>query len=127
MRISTFGLVAGLLLSTIASAQNVSCSLSGTVMDATGASLPDIEAVLTDSQTGFISKTRTNTNGFFSFASLTTGTFSLEIVAPGYRRYSENGRYKLGPDLLSLGRKVLETSEIRDLALPIMQRTLAAN
>ncbi|MDQ2945355.1 MAG: carboxypeptidase regulatory-like domain-containing protein, partial [Acidobacteriota bacterium] len=89
MRISTFGLVASLFLPTIAVAQNVSCSLSGTVMDATGASLAGIEAVLTDSQTGFVSKTRTNTDGFFSFASLTTGTFSLEIAAPGYRRYSE--------------------------------------
>ena len=76
---------------TIASAQNVSCSLSGTVADPTGASLPDIEAVLMDSQTGFSWKTRTNTEGFFSFAGLTAGTFSLEITAPGYRRYSEAG------------------------------------
>ncbi|MGH9681137.1 MAG: IclR family transcriptional regulator [Candidatus Acidiferrales bacterium] len=38
-------------------------------------------------------------------------------------RYTENGRYKLGPNLLALGRKVLETSDIRDLALPVM-RTL---
>ena len=38
-------------------------------------------------------------------------------------RYADNGRYKLGPNLLTLGRKVIETSEIRDLALPIM-RTL---
>jgi hypothetical protein len=53
-----------------------------------GASLPDVEAVLTNSQTGFIWKTKTNTEGFFSFASLTPGTFSLEITAPGYRRYS---------------------------------------
>jgi len=36
-------------------------------------------------------------------------------------RYTENGRYKLGLNLLTLGRKVLETSDIRDLALPIMR------
>lgn len=36
-------------------------------------------------------------------------------------RFTENGRYKLGPNLLTLGRRVLETSEIRDLALPYMR------
>ena len=39
-------------------------------------------------------------------------------------RHPENGRYKLGSNVLTLGRKVLETSDIRDLALPFM-RTLA--
>ena len=36
-------------------------------------------------------------------------------------RYTDSGRYKLGANLLSLGRKVLETSDIRDLALPYMR------
>jgi IclR family KDG regulon transcriptional repressor len=36
-------------------------------------------------------------------------------------RYSDSGRYKLGPNLLTLGRRVLETSDIRDLALPFMR------
>jgi DNA-binding IclR family transcriptional regulator len=36
-------------------------------------------------------------------------------------RYSDSGRYKLGVNVLILGRKVLETSDIRDLALPFMR------
>jgi IclR family KDG regulon transcriptional repressor len=36
-------------------------------------------------------------------------------------RYCDNGRYKLGANVLTLGRKVLETSDIRDLALPFMR------
>ena len=36
-------------------------------------------------------------------------------------RYSDTGRYKLGPNLLTLGRRGLETSDIRDLALPFMR------
>src|ERR1035437_9217055 len=36
-------------------------------------------------------------------------------------RYADNGRYKLGANVLTLGRKVLETSDILDLALPSMQ------
>src|SRR5579872_1110058 len=36
-------------------------------------------------------------------------------------RYAENGRYKLGFKILTLGRKLLENSDIRDLALPFMR------
>ncbi len=36
-------------------------------------------------------------------------------------RHPESGRYKLGSNVLTLGRKVLETSDIRDLALPFMR------
>lgn len=36
-------------------------------------------------------------------------------------RFPENGRYKLGFKVLTLGRKLLETSVIRDLALPLMR------
>ena len=103
-------LICSLLLFPGASAQNISCSLSGTLQDPTGASLPDIGAVLIDSQTGFIWKTRTNTDGFFSFTSLTPGNFALEITAPGYRRYLETNidvgsgeRRSLGAIRLRLG------------------------
>lgn len=36
-------------------------------------------------------------------------------------RFPENGRYKLGFKLLTLGRQLLDTSVIRDLALPLMR------
>jgi IclR family acetate operon transcriptional repressor len=36
-------------------------------------------------------------------------------------RFPENGRYKLGFKVLTLARKLLETSVIRDLALPFMR------
>src|SRR5579863_10553 len=40
-------------------------------------------------------------------------------------RYPDNGRYKLGFKVLTLGRKLLETSVIRDLALPFMRDLVA--
>lgn len=36
-------------------------------------------------------------------------------------RFPDNGRYKLGFKVLTLGRKLLETSVIRDVALPFMR------
>jgi IclR family transcriptional regulator, KDG regulon repressor len=36
-------------------------------------------------------------------------------------RFPDSGRYKLGYNLLTLGRKVVETCDIRDLALPFMR------
>jgi len=108
--IASAPLMWSLLFSSVASAQDVSGSLSGTVQDPTGASLPDVETVLTNSQTSISWRTKTNSGGFFSFGSLMTGTFSLEIAAPGYRRYSETGidvgageQRSLGPIRLKLG------------------------
>src|ERR1700732_969872 len=40
-------------------------------------------------------------------------------------RYANNGRYKLGFKILTLGRRVLEASDIRDLALPLMRDLVA--
>src|SRR5260370_19114609 len=77
--------------STNALAQNVSCSLSGRVLDPAGATVPSIESALTNIQTGFTWKTITNTDGFFSFASLTTGTFSLDIAEPRYQSHPYTG------------------------------------
>ena len=37
-------------------------------------------------------------------------------------RYADGGRYKLGANLLALGEKVLETSDIHDLAIPFMRK-----
>jgi IclR family KDG regulon transcriptional repressor len=40
-------------------------------------------------------------------------------------RYANSGRYKLGFKILTLARRVLEASDIRDLALPLMRDLVA--
>jgi hypothetical protein len=79
-----------LLVATLASAQNVSCLLSGTLRDPSGAVIPGAEIKLTAAATGFVRTTRTNSEGFFSFPDLTPSTFNVSISAPGFKNYSQN-------------------------------------
>lgn len=59
-------------LSVSAFAQNLSGQLSGTVLDQTGAVIPNANVVLTNSNTGDIRRTVINSDGVFAFASIST-------------------------------------------------------
>lgn len=76
------------LVVTLASAQNVSCLLCGTVQDPSGAVIPGAEIKLTAAGTGFVRTTKTNSEGFFSFPNLIPATFNLNIEAPGFKSYA---------------------------------------
>src|SRR2546428_8697023 len=58
-------------------AQNISCSLSGSVSDPGGAVMPGVTVSVSSEQNGFARTATTNAEGFFSFPDLTASTFSL--------------------------------------------------
>src|ERR1044071_806140 len=70
-------------------AQNISGSLSGTVQDSSGAAFAAAEVRVSNTGTGFLRVTKTNTEGFFSFPDLTPGTYNLEIKADGFKHYRQ--------------------------------------
>ena len=84
-------LAALFLAAALASAQNVSCLLSGTLQDSTDAVIPGAEIKLSATSTGFVRTTKTNSEGFFSFPDLTPATFTLSISVPGFKSYSQSG------------------------------------
>ncbi|MCX6638759.1 MAG: carboxypeptidase-like regulatory domain-containing protein, partial [Acidobacteria bacterium] len=53
--------------------------------------LPGVPVALTDEQTGFLRTTRSNASGFFSFPDLAAATYTLNVVAPGFKRYEQKG------------------------------------
>lgn len=71
-------------------AQNISCSLSGTVQDTLGAVFAGADVALSSTHTGFSRTTKTNPEGFFSFPDLTPSTYTLAITAPGFKRYVQS-------------------------------------
>lgn len=79
------------LLPAAARAQNVSSSLSGSVRDSAGAVMPGIEVRLTNERTSFLRTTSTNAEGFFVLPNLDPGSYSLQISAPGFKRYTQSG------------------------------------
>src|SRR5438552_9888126 len=84
---------ATLVLSLLASRQafaQVNASLSGTVVDASGALIPGVEVTAKNINTGISDTRLTNESGSFVFPSLQPGTYTLSAVLPGFRTASYN-------------------------------------
>jgi uncharacterized membrane protein len=64
--------------------QNASCSLSGTVYDASDAAVPNAKVVLTDEATHTARETVSNGSGFFSISAIQPSTYSAAISARGF-------------------------------------------
>lgn len=62
-----------------------SATLSGTVSDPSGAVVPNATIVLTNPATGEQKTTTTSASGFYSFAELQAGTYTVTVTAQGFR------------------------------------------
>jgi len=69
-------------------AQNVG-SLRGTVIDKTGAAVPDAAVTVTDRATNASRNTKTNNAGEFVFLQLNPATYKVEIAKDGFKKYIE--------------------------------------
>jgi hypothetical protein len=67
-----------------AQAQTFTGSISGTVTDQAGASIPDATVILTAVGTGQTRRATTNSNGEYHFPSLSPGVYSINITASGF-------------------------------------------
>jgi hypothetical protein len=84
-----------LILSSIflppAYAQSSNASISGTVLDATGAAVSGAQLTLTSVATGTVAKTVSSDQGLYSFPNLSTGPYELKVTAPGFRDHIRKG------------------------------------
>jgi hypothetical protein len=72
-------------------AQNtVSGELTGTVTDPTGAVVANVMITLKNPATGFTQSTASSQSGFFRFALLTPGVYSVHAAPPGFSAISYN-------------------------------------
>ena len=90
--------------------QVVTGSISGTVVDTTGAVVPDAAVALTNTQTGAVLNATSSDTGAFRFSLLPVGTYNLEINKSGFRKLdmnsiavSANVEHALGNVTLELG------------------------
>jgi hypothetical protein len=101
------------LLAPAARAQNVSGSIKGTLNDATGAAVPDAEAVLVNTATGGTTKTLSNTAGLFVFPSVLAGSYKLTVQKQGFQQYERTGIDLSASDIRDLGVITLSVGETR--------------
>jgi hypothetical protein len=68
---------------------SVTASISGTVKDATGASLPGATVTATDTGTGIRQTRTTNAQGFYSFQELPLGSYVVTVEQKGFKEYQQ--------------------------------------
>jgi hypothetical protein len=80
-----------LLISFGAGAQTSTTQISGTVSDATGASVPNAAVALTNDSTGVMQRQTTTDAGLFAFPSIPAGAYTVRVEAKGFRTYQSRG------------------------------------
>jgi hypothetical protein len=76
----------------VAAAQAISGSqVQGTVVDATGAALPGVAVTITQTATGLVRTTTSDTEGRYLFQALPVGPYRLEAALDGFRPYVQTG------------------------------------
>ncbi|MEK7832349.1 MAG: carboxypeptidase regulatory-like domain-containing protein [Acidobacteriota bacterium] len=70
-------------------AQGLTGQISGTVEDSNGAVVANATLKLTNTKTGQIRTTTSNSDGRFVFSELLPGTFALTIEASGFKKYEQ--------------------------------------
>ena len=79
-------------------AQRITGELSGTVVDAQGGVVPGADVALANEASGATRRTVTNASGFFAFAAIPAGTYTLTVTMPGFRTHEVTGIVLLGGD-----------------------------
>jgi hypothetical protein len=74
-------------LATPAVAQSIFGTLTGVVSDQAQAVIPGAKVTLTDSASGGVRNTVTNSEGYFTFAAVPVGSYSVLVEAAGFKQF----------------------------------------
>ena len=75
----------------VISAQITTGSLSGTARDTTGAAIPKAKVTLLNDSTNDVRNTVSDGTGYFAFAAVQPGTYSVTVQAPGFAKWTQTG------------------------------------
>ena len=66
-------------------------TITGTVSDTSGAAMPNVVVIITNTATNTTVRITTTGTGEYNVSSLQPGPYRVEIVAPGFKRYVQAG------------------------------------
>ncbi|MDX6578094.1 MAG: hypothetical protein QOE96_4047 [Blastocatellia bacterium] len=102
-----------ILTAVTATAQETTGTLRGTVVDATGAVVPNATVVVTNDATGSAQTKQTSGDGVFEFTKLDPGTYTVDVSATGFKRSLNKGvSVKLG--IINPGDVKLEAGNVAE-------------
>jgi hypothetical protein len=123
------GLLLCFLNASSAFAQMDQGAIIGVVTDSTGAVVPGAQVSVTETNTGLVLKTKTNSSGNYFFSPIKIGNYTVSAWAPGFQTTEEKGIVvhvtdRLNLPLHLLPGKVTETVVVTSSA-PLMQTQTA--
>lgn len=101
-----------------------SAQIHGAITDPTGAAIQGAKVKVTQTNTGLVRSTVTNSDGAFSLPGLPVGPYNVEVAAPGFQNYIQSGitlQVSQNPQLdirLQLG-TVSQVAEVRGDAIMV--------
>ena len=66
-------------------------NIVGNVSDSTGAVIPGAQVTITNEETGATRSGESNASGAYNFATVATGSYTVEVRSEGFRTHSETG------------------------------------
>src|SRR5260221_10376085 len=92
-----FGMALIAFVPAVGHAQGLSGQLSGTVVDSSGAVVPDASIVVTDQASKSVRRSKSNSDGNFSFARLPPANYTVTVDSPGFQKWERTGlEFRLG-------------------------------
>lgn len=101
-----------LLICGQAGAQTVSGTISGTVVDSTGAVIPSATVTLTNEATGTARSAESNPSGEFVFSAVPPATYTLKVEKTGFQTYERRGNVLTATQRLPLGNIQLSIGQV---------------
>src|SRR3954451_9947735 len=95
-------------------AQNISGSISGHVIDAQGAVIPNANVTANDPTKSVTATTKTNDSGDFVFPGLQPGNYTISVEAQGFKKLQRPNIPLDANDKLALGDMVLQVGAVSE-------------
>ena len=108
LKLSAALLASLLVCSSHVSAQTVTGSVTGTVVDPDGGVIPGVSVTVNSASTGASRETVSNARGDFTFDGLTPDVYTLVVQLAGFKKYERRNVHLEPSDRLSVGQIKLE-------------------
>jgi len=116
------GLLTLLLIGPV-SAQNITGTLTGTVSDSTGSSIPSAQVTLTNQATAAKQTTSSNESGIFQFPSILPGTYALDVSMTGFKSHQVKDINVTMNERRSIGNIVLQVGQVQERVEVVAEAT----
>ena len=95
-------------------AQTTSSSITGVVLDAQRAAIPNAKVTATEQERRFTLTITTNDAGQFVFAQIPPGTYTIDVTMAGFKKYERKNIELNANDKLSIGDLIMEVGQLSE-------------